>query len=189
MSNSLRWYIVKARLNAEKSVAQAIRDRITQFGLEDQFGQVLVPTEEFVEMRNGQKRKGERKFYPGYVLVEIATDGSEGLPRISSNEAWHLVKETSKVNGFIGGTAERPLPITQKEAEFILQRVEKSEEKPVLRTAYEKGQNVRIKEGPFIDFNGIVDEINQEKASVRVLVMVFGRATPVDFAVNQVEAA
>ena len=185
---SFRWYVVQARVNAEKSVAEALRGRIVQFNLQSEFGDVLVPSEELVELRNGQKRKSDRKFFPGYVLVQIATNASEGIPRISS-EAWHLVRETSKVTGFIGGTAERPLPISDKEADKILSRVEQAEAKPTLKSNYEKGQTVRIVEGPFNDFNGVVVSADPDKAVVRVAVLVFGRATEVDFAVNQVEAA
>lgn len=183
---NLRWYVVNARSNMEKSVAQALRDRIVQHGLESQFGEVLVPSEEVVEMKDGQKRKSERKFFPGYVLVQIATNLDGGLPRID-NEAWHLVKETNKVMGFIGGTADRPLPITDAEADNILSRVRTSADKPRPKVLFEAGQMVRVIEGPFSDFNGVVEDVDYNKARVRVSVLIFGRATPVELGFDQVE--
>lgn len=185
---NLRWYVVNARSNMEKSVAQALRDRIVQNGLESQFGEVLVPSEEIVEMKDGQKRKSERKFFPGYVLVQIATNMDGGLPRIDS-EAWHLVKETNKVMGFIGGTADRPLPITDAEADNILSRVRATVDKPRPKVLFEAGQLVRVIEGPFNDFNGVVEDVDYNKARVRVSVLIFGRATPIELAFDQVEAS
>lgn len=183
-----RWYVVHAYSGFEKSVAQALRDRIERMGMQDRFGEVLVPTEEVIEMRGGQKRRSERKFFPGYVLVQIATHVEEGIPRIDS-ESWHLVKETSKVMGFIGGTADRPLPIRDDEANAILQRVQDGVEKPKPKILFEPGQMVRVIDGPFNDFNGVVEEINYDKSRLRVAVLIFGRSTPVELEFGQVEKA
>jgi len=149
---------------------------------------VLVPTEEVVEMRSGQKRRSERKFFPGYVLVQIATRNEDGIPRIDS-ETWHLIKETPKVMGFIGGTADRPLPIADHEADAILQRVAEGVEKPRPKVLFEAGQMVRVVDGPFNDFNGVVEEVNYEKSRLRVAVLIFGRSTPVELEFGQVEKA
>ena len=183
-----RWYVVHAYSGFEKSVAQALRDRIARTGMQDKFGDVLVPTEEVVEMRSGQKRRSERKFFPGYVLVQIATQVDGGIPRMD-NESWHLVKETPKVMGFIGGTADRPLPIQDHEADAILQRVQDGVEKPRPKVLFEPGQMVRVVDGPFNDFNGVVEEINYEKSRLRVAVLIFGRSTPVELEFGQVEKA
>lgn len=178
------WYIVQARTNTEKSAMQALKDRIKQFGAEEHFGDILVPTEEVTEMKNGQKKKTERKFFPGYIMVQIKTE--DGL---ISSEAWHIVRETPKIVGFIGGTAEKPLPITETEANRMLEKVSQAKEKPVLKHQFEKGQTVRVTEGPFNDFHGVVEEMDAVHAKVKVSVLVFGRATAVDFAVTQLEAA
>ena len=183
-----RWYVVHAYSGFEKSVAQALRDRIARMGMQDRFGEVLVPTEEVIEMRAGQKRRSERKFFPGYVLVQIATHDEGGIPRID-NESWHLVKETPKVMGFIGGTADRPLPIRDAEADMILQRVQEGVEKPKPKVLFEPGQMVRVVDGPFNDFNGVVEEINYDKSRLRVAVLIFGRSTPVELEFGQVEKA
>lgn len=183
-----RWYVVHAYSGFEKSVAQALRDRIVRAEMQDRFGEVLVPTEEIVEMRAGQKRRSERKFFPGYVLVQIVTHDEGGIPRIDS-ESWHLIKETPKVMGFIGGTADRPLPIADHEANMILQRVQDGVEKPRPKVLFEPGQMVRVVDGPFNDFNGVVEEINYEKSRLRVAVLIFGRSTPVELAFSQVEKA
>ena len=183
-----RWYVVHAYSGFEKSVAQALRDRIVRTGMEDRFGDVLVPTEEVIEMRAGQKRRSERKFFPGYVLVQIASHEENGIPRIDS-ECWHLIKETSKVMGFIGGTADRPLPISDAEADMILQRVQDGVEKPKPKVLFEPGQMVRVVDGPFSDFNGVVEEINYDKSRLRVAVLIFGRSTPVELEFGQVEKA
>ena len=183
-----RWYVVHAYSGFEKSVAQALRDRIVRTGMEDRFGDVLVPTEEVIEMRAGQKRRSERKFFPGYVLVQIASHEENGIPRIDS-ECWHLIKETSKVMGFIGGTADRPLPISDAEADMILQRVQDGVEKPKPKVLFEPGQMVRVVDGPFNDFNGVVEEINYDKSRLRVAVLIFGRSTPVELEFGQVEKA
>ena len=185
---NMRWYVVHAYSGFEKSVAQALRDRIMRAEMQDRFGEVLVPTEEIVEMRAGQKRRSERKFFPGYVLVQIVTHDEGGIPRIDS-ESWHLIKETPKVMGFIGGTADRPLPIADKEANMILQRVQDGVEKPKPKVLFEPGQMVRVVDGPFNDFNGVVEEINYEKSRLRVAVLIFGRSTPVELAFGQVEKA
>ena len=183
-----RWYVVHAYSGFEHQVARALKDRIARAGMEDRFGDVLVPTEEVVEMRAGQKRKSERKFFPGYVLVQIETSGEGGGLRID-DESWHLVKETSKVMGFIGGTADRPLPIQDREADAILQRVQDGVEKPKPKVLFEPGQMVRVVDGPFNDFNGVVEEINYDKSRLRVAVLIFGRSTPVELEFGQVEKA
>lgn len=186
VAENLRWYVVNARAGMEKSVAQALRDRIVQHGLASQFGEVLVPSEEVVEMKDGQKRKSERKFFPGYVLVQITTNDEGGLPRIDS-ESWHLVKETNKVLGFIGGTADRPLPISNDEANRILARVQSSADKPRPKVLFETGQVLRVIDGPFNDFNGVVEEIDYNKSRLRLSVLIFGRATPIELGFHQVE--
>ncbi|MGY0797832.1 transcription termination/antitermination protein NusG [Lysobacter sp. A286] len=183
-----RWYVVHAYSGFEKTVAQALRDRIQREEMQDRFGDVLVPTEEIVEMRAGQKRRSERKFFPGYVLVQIKTNDESGIPRIDS-ECWHLIKETPKVMGFIGGTADRPLPIADHEAAAILDRVQEGVEKPRPKVLFEAGQMVRVVDGPFNDFNGVVEEINYEKSRLRVAVLIFGRSTPVELEFGQVEKA
>jgi transcriptional antiterminator NusG len=183
-----RWYVVHAYSGFEKSVAQALRDRIVRMEMEERFGDVMVPTEEIVEMRSGQKRRSERKFFPGYVLVQIATQDEGGIPRIDS-ESWHLVKETPKVMGFIGGTAAQPLPIRDEEADAILARVQEGVEKPRPKVLFEAGQMVRVVDGPFNDFNGVVEEVNYEKSRLRVAVLIFGRSTPVELEFGQVEKA
>ena len=185
---SKRWYVVHAYSGFEHQVAKSLRDRIVRAGMEDKFGDVLVPTEEIVEMSGGQKRKSERKFFPGYVLVQILTHQDAKTTRID-DESWHLIKETSKVMGFIGGTADRPLPIKDSEAEVILQRVQDGVEKPRPKVLFEPGELVRVTEGPFNDFNGTVEEVNYEKSRLRVAVLIFGRSTPVELEFGQVEKA
>jgi transcriptional antiterminator NusG len=156
--------------------------------MQERFGDVMVPTEEVIEMRGGQKRRSERKFFPGYVLVQIETDTDGKAPKID-DESWHLVKETPKVMGFIGGTADRPLPIKDSEADAILQRVQDGVEKPRPKVLFEPGELVRVIEGPFNDFNGTVEEVNYEKSRLRVAVLIFGRSTPVELEFGQVEKA
>jgi len=173
----MRWYVVHAYSQYENHVKRALLERIKREGLEDRFGDILVPTEEVVEMRDGVKRTTERKFFPGYVLVQIDMD----------EEAWHLVKSTPKVLGFIGGTPDRPAPISEKEANTILNRVEESVEKPRPKTMFEPGETVRVIDGPFADFNGVVEEVNYEKSRLRVAVLIFGRSTPVELEFSQVE--
>lgn len=181
-----RWYVVHAFSNYEQRVKKALHERIEREGLEDRFGEVLVPTEEVVEMRNGQKRRSERKFFPGYVLVQIATGYEGNAPRID-DACWHLVKHTPQVMGFIGGTVDRPLPITDKEAETILSRVREGSEKPRPRILFEPGELIRVIDGPFNDFNGVVEEVNYEKSRLSVAVSIFGRSTPVELEFSQVE--
>ena len=183
-----RWYVVHAYSGFEHQVSRALKDRIARAGMEDRFGEVLVPTEEVVEMRAGQKRKSERKFFPGYVLVQIETSGEGGGLRIDA-DSWHLVKETSKVMGFIGGTADRPLPIKDSEADTILRRVQDGVEKPRPKVLFEPGELVRVIDGPFNDFNGTVEEVNYDKSRLRVAVLIFGRSTPVELEFGQVEKA
>ena len=187
-TQNTRWYVVHAYSGFEKSVAQALRERILRAEMQNRFGDVIVPTEEVVEMRSGQKRRSERKFFPGYVLVQIVTHDDNGIPRID-NESWHLVKETPRVLGFIGGTADRPLPIRDDEAAVILRRVQEGVDKPKPKVLFEPGEMVRVTEGPFNDFNGVVEEVNYEKSRVRVAVLIFGRSTPVELEFGQVEKA
>lgn len=172
-----RWYVVHAYSNFEKSVMEALRERIRLHGLEEMFGDILVPTEEVVELRAGQKRKSERKFFPGYVLVEM----------VMNDETWHLVRYTPKVLGFVGGTGLNPAPISPKEAETILRRMHDSSEKPKPKVLFEVGEVVRVVDGPFADFNGSVEEVNYEKNRLRVAVLIFGRSTPVELQFDQVE--
>src|SRR5579883_2037755 len=172
-----RWYVVHAYSGFEKYVRQALIERIRLDSLEEKFGEILVPTEEVVELRGGQKRKSERKFFPGYVLVEMVMD----------EQTWHLVRSIPKVLGFIGGTSDKPAPITAKEAESILQRMQDSSEKPKPKVLFEVGEVVRVIDGPFADFNGVVEEVNYEKNRLRVAVLIFGRSTPVDLQFDQVE--
>ena len=176
---SLRWYVVHAYSGFENQVKRSLEERIARSGLQDKFGEILVPTEEVVEMREGQKRKSERKFFPGYVLVKMEMD----------DETWHLVKEAPKVMGFIGGTSDRPAPITDREAEQILQRIQEGVEKPRPKVLFEPGEVVRVTDGPFNDFNGVVEEVNYEKSRLRVAVLIFGRSTPVELEFGQVEKA
>ncbi|GAB2651950.1 transcription termination/antitermination protein NusG [Arenimonas aestuarii] len=183
-----RWYVVHAYSGFEHQVQRALDSRIARAEMQEKFGQVLVPTEEVVEMRGGQKRKSERKFFPGYVLVQIETTDDAGIPRID-DESWHLIKETPKVMGFIGGTAERPLPIQDHEADIILRRVQDGVDKPKPKVLFEPGEMVRVTEGPFNDFNGVVEEVNYEKSRLRVAVSIFGRSTPVELEFGQVEKA
>jgi len=174
---SKRWYVVHAYSGFEKSVLRALTERITRAGMQDKFGQILVPVEEVMEMRNGQKMTTERKFFPGYVLVEMDMD----------DESWHLVKSTPKVTGFVGGTATKPTPISPKEVEKILQQMQEGVEKPKPKILFEVGEMVRVKEGPFTDFNGTVESVNYEKSRLQVSVTIFGRATPVELEFGQVE--
>ncbi len=174
---AMRWYVVHAYSGYEKKVSAALKERIELHGMQDLFGDVLVPTEEVVEMRAGQKRKSERKFFPGYVLVQMEL----------TDESWHLVKDTPRVMGFIGGKGDQPAPITAKEADAILQRVDESIEKPKPKTLFEPGEVVRVTDGPFADFNGVVEEVDYEKSRVKVSVLIFGRSTPVDLEFGQVE--
>jgi transcriptional antiterminator NusG len=173
---SKRWYVVQAYSGYEKQVKRSIEERVILAGLQDKFGDILVPTEEVVEMKGGQKRRSERKFFPGYILVEMEME----------DLAWHLVRECPKVLGFIGGTADKPAPITEAEAKAILNRIEDSTEKPKPKTLFEPGEVIRVSDGPFADFNGVVEEVNYDKSRMRVAVLIFGRSTPVDLEFSQV---
>ncbi|MBA3582875.1 MAG: transcription termination/antitermination protein NusG [Gammaproteobacteria bacterium] len=171
------WYVIQAYSGFENHVKRSLEERIARFDMQEFFEDILVPTEEVVEMREGQRRKSERKFFPGYVLV-----------RMEMNEAtWHLVKESPKVLGFIGGSADKPAPITDKEANAILQRIQDGVEKPRPKVLFEPGELVRVTDGPFNDFNGVVEEVDFEKNRLKVSVLIFGRATPVELAFSQVE--
>jgi transcriptional antiterminator NusG len=172
-----RWYVVHAYSGYENFVKQAMSERIVLEAIDYKFGQILVPTEEVVELRAGQKRKSERKFFPGYVLVEMEMD----------DQTWHLVRSIPKVLGFIGGTSDKPAPISAKEAETILQRMQDSTDKPKPKILFEIGELVRVIDGPFADFNGAVEEVNYEKNRLRVAVLIFGRSTPVELQFDQVE--
>jgi len=174
-----RWYVVHAYSGFEKSVARALQERIQRDGMQDKFGKILVPVEEVVEMKAGQKNISERKFFPGYVLVEMEM----------TDESWHLVKNTNKVTGFVGGSAMKPTPISQKEVDKILQQVQEGVEKPRPKVLFEIGEVVRVKEGPFTDFHGNVEDVNYDKSKLRVSVTIFGRATPVELEFAQVEKA
>lgn len=174
---ALRWYVVHAYSGFEDQVMRSLKERIERSGLQDKFGEILVPTEEVVEMRDGKKRKSDRKFFPGYVLVQMEMN----------DDTWHLVKECPKVLGFIGGTSDRPAPITNAEADAILQRVEDGVDRPKPKVLFEPGEVVRVTDGPFTDFNGVVEEVNFEKSRLRVSVLIFSRSTPVELEFSQVE--
>jgi transcriptional antiterminator NusG len=176
---ALQWYVVHAYSNFEHKVKESLIERVRRAGLQDKFGEVLVPTEEVVEMREGQRRKSERKFFPGYVLVQMEMD----------DETWHLVKEVPKVLGFIGGSSDKPAPITEKEAQAILNRVQEGVDKPRPKILFEPGEVVRVTDGPFNDFSGVVENVNYEKSKVRVAVQILGRSTPVELDFSQVEKA
>jgi len=175
----MRWYVVHVYSGFEKSVQRALTERITRSAMQDKFGEILVPVEEVVEMKSGQKSISERKFFPGYILVQMEM----------TDESWHLVKSTAKVTGFVGGTANKPSPISDKEVANILQQVQEGVEKPKPKVLFEVGEAVRVKEGPFTDFHGNVEEVNYDKSKLRVSVLIFGRATPVELDFGQVEKA
>ena len=174
---ALRWYVVHAYSNFEHRVAESLKERVKRAGLEPKFGEILVPTEEIVEMKSGEKRTSERKFFPGYVLVKMEMN----------DDTWHLVKNVPKVSGFIGGSGTKPTPITDKEAQVILQQVQEGVEKPRPKFSFAPGELVRIVDGPFMDFNGTVEDVNFEKNKLRVTVSIFGRLTPVELEFSQVE--
>ena len=173
----MRWYVVHAYSGMEKAVERNLRDRIERSGMQAKFGRILVPTEEVVEMRNGKKAVTERRFFPGYVLVEMVMD----------DESWHLVKNTSKVTGFVGGAKNRPVPISEDEVMKIVNQMQEGIEKPRPKVEWEVGEVVRVKDGPFTDFNGVIEEVNYDKNKLRVSVTIFGRATPVELDFHQVE--
>jgi transcription termination/antitermination protein NusG len=174
---ALRWYVVHAYSNFENKVKQSLEERIKRDGLEEYFGKILVPTEEVVEIRMGQQRKSERKFFPGYVLVQMEL----------TDETWHLVRDIPRVLGFIGGVSDRPAPISDKEAMSILNRVEDGVNKPRPKVLFEVGEVLRVVDGPFKDFNGVVEEVNYEKNKLKLSVLIFGRSTPVELEFGQVE--
>jgi len=174
---SKRWYVVHTYSQFEKSVQRALLERIAREGMADLFGQILVPVEEVVELKSGQKSISERKFFPGYVLVEMDM----------TDESWHLVKDTPKVTGFLGGSAMKPTPISQKEVDNIMQQMQAGVEKPRPKVLFEVGEAVRVKEGPFTDFHGMVEDVNYDKSKLRVAVTIFGRSTPVELSFGQVE--
>lgn len=175
-SSGKRWYVVHAFSGFEHQVMRAMRERIQRSGLEEYFGDILVPTEEVVEMRDGQRRKSDRKFFPGYVLVNMELN----------DETWHLVKDVPKVMGFIGGSSDKPAPITEREADQILQRVQDGADKPRPKVLFEPGEVVRVTDGPFNDFNGVVEEVDYDKSRLKVAVSIFGRSTPVELEFGQV---
>jgi transcriptional antiterminator NusG len=176
-ASALRWYVVHAYSGMEKAVERNLRERIDRSGMQAKFGRILVPTEEVVELKNGKKAVSERRFFPGYVLVEMIMD----------DESWHLVKHTSKVTGFVGGVRNRPAPISEAEVMKIVHQMQEGIEKPRPKVEWVVGELVRVKEGPFTDFNGAIEEVNYEKSKVRVSVTIFGRATPVELDFSQVE--
>ena len=175
----LRWYIVHAYSGMEKAVERNIVERIARSGMDTKFGRILVPTEEVVEVKNGQRKTTERRLFPGYVFVEMVMD----------DDTWHLVKHTSKVTGFVGGAKNRPAPISEDEVQKIVSQMQEGTDKPRHKVEFEVGEYVRVKEGPFTDFNGTVEEVNYEKSKVRVSVTIFGRSTPVELEFSQVEKA
>ncbi len=175
----MRWYVVHAYSGYEKTVQRTLKERVARAGLEAKFGDILVPTEEVVEMRDGQKRSSERKFFPGYVLVQMEMD----------EETWHLVRSVPRVLGFIGGSGDKPAPITEREADEILSRVREGQDKPRPKVLFEVGEMVRVTDGPFNDFNGVVEQVNYEKSRLNVSVMIFGLSTPVELDFSQVEKA
>lgn len=175
----LRWYVVHAYSGMEKAVERNIRERVHRAGMEAKFGRILVPTEEVVEIKNGVKRTTERKFFPGYVLVEMVMD----------DDTWHLVKHTNKVTGFVGGARNRPTPISEDEVMKIVNQMQEGSDKPRHKVEFEVGEYIRVKDGPFTDFNGTVEEVNYDKSKLRVSVTIFGRATPVELEFSQVEKA
>jgi len=173
----LRWYVVHAYSGMEKAVERNIMERIQRSGMENKFGRILVPMEEVVEIKNGQKRTTERKFFPGYVLVEMVMD----------DDSWHLIKHTNKVTGFVGGAKNRPAPISEAEVAKIVNQMQEGTEKPRHKIEFMVGEFVRIKDGPFADFNGSIEDVNYDKSKVRVSVTIFGRSTPVELEFSQVE--
>ncbi len=174
---SKRWYVVHAYSGFEAKVKASLQEHIRLAGMEDKFGEILIPTEEVVEIRDGAKRRSERKFFPGYVLVEMEM----------TDETWHLVKDVPKVMGFIGGTKDKPAPITEKEAMKIIGAIQEGVEKPKPKVLYQPGEVVRVTEGPFNDFNGVVEEVDYARNRLKVAVLIFGRSTPVELEFGQVE--
>lgn len=177
LAPGMQWYVVHAYSGMEKAAERNIVERINRAGMQSKFGRFLVPTEEVVEIKNGQKKTTERRFFPGYVLVEMVMD----------DETWHLVKHTNKVTGFVGGAKNRPAPISEDEVQKIVSQMQVGTDKPRHKVEFETGEYVRVKDGPFTDFNGTVEEVNYEKNKVRVSVTIFGRATPVELEFSQIE--
>jgi transcription termination/antitermination protein NusG len=173
----LRWYVVHAYSGMEKAVERNLIERINRAGMQDKFGRILVPMEEVVEVKNGQKKTTERKFFPGYVLVEM----------VMGDDTWHLVKHTNKVTGFVGGAKNRPSPISEAEVAKIVNQMQEGTEKPRHKVEFVVGEYVRVKDGPFTDFNGSVEDVNYDKSKVRVSVTIFGRSTPVELEFSQIE--
>lgn len=179
-SDEKQWYVLHVYSGAENYVLKQLEDRIRRHPeIKEKFGEILVPTEEVVEMRRGEKRKSERKFFPGYLLVKMVMD----------DETWHLIRKIPKVLRFIGGTSDKPAPIPEQEAQAILDRMEAGVSKPKPKILYEPGEVVRVTDGPFADFNGVVEDVNYEKNRLRVSVLIFGRSTPVELEFGQVEKA
>ncbi|BAH83377.1 transcription termination/antitermination protein NusG [Candidatus Ishikawella capsulata] len=176
-SSQKRWYVVQAFSGFEGHIVQSLREHIKLHKMEQFFGEVIVPTEEIIEIRSGHRRKTERKFFPGYVLVQM----------IMNEDSWHLVRHVPRVLGFIGGSPDKPLPLSDKEANVILTRLQKIAEKPRPKTIFEPGEVVRVKEGPFSDFNGVVEEVDYEKSRLKLAVSIFGRTTPFELNFSQVE--
>lgn len=176
-SSRMRWYVVHVYSGMEKSVRRSLEERIARSEISDYFGQILVPTEEVVEIKGGQRAVTERKYFPGYILVEMEM----------TDESWHLVRGTNKVTGFLGGRSNRPTPVSEREMNALLMQMQEGVDKPRPKISYEVGELVRIKEGPFADFNGNVEEVNYEKSRLRVSVTIFGRSTPVELEFGQVE--
>ena len=174
---ALHWYVVHAYSNFESQVKRSLEERIIREGMQSFFGKILVPTEEVIDMHRGQQRKSERKFFPGYVLVQMEL----------TDETWHMVRSIPKVLGFIGGSSDHPAPIPDREADAILRRVEEGANKPRPKVLFEVGEVIRVIEGPFADFNGVVEEVNYEKNKLKVSVLIFGRSTPVELDFAQVE--
>lgn len=174
---SMRWYVVHAYSGFEKSVQKALLERIERTGMQHLFGQILVPVEEVVEIKAGRKTVSERKFFPGYVLVEMEM----------TDDSWHLVKSAPKVTGFIGGSGNRPAPISEREVKAIMQQMQEGVEKPRPKILFEVGEQLRVTEGPFADFNATVEDVDYEKSRIKISVLIFGRATPVEVDFSQVE--
>ena len=173
----MEWYVIHAYSGFENYVMNALHEHIRMKDMADCFGEIIVPTEEIVEMRAGKKRRSQRKFFPGYVLVKM----------VMNDDTWHMVRQVPKVLGFIGGTSGNPVAITEPEANKILQRVEEGENKPRPKVLFEPGEVIRVNEGPFADFNGVVEDVNYEKSRLKVSVLIFGRSTPVELEFGQVE--
>jgi transcriptional antiterminator NusG len=174
-----RWFVVHVYAGDEKSIQRSLQERINLAGMQDRYGEILVPVEEVVEMKAGQKNISERKFFPGYIMVEMEM----------SDETWHLVNSTPKVTGFVGGSAMKPTPISAKEVQNILRQIQEGVEKPRPKVLFENGEAVRVKDGPFTDFHGNVEDVNYDKSKIRVSVSIFGRPTPVELDFSQVEKA